>query len=125
MDRGQQYLEAGAHALFIEAPASREQMATIGSTFGQQLPLVHNLVEGGGSPIDDPAELAQLGYRIALYPAALLHQFVPGAQRLLEGITQTGHTLDFRDDMYELSDMNRILGADELLETGKRFEGKS
>jgi 2-methylisocitrate lyase-like PEP mutase family enzyme len=125
MDRAQQYLEAGADALFIEAPKNREQMAIIGKTFGGQLPLVHNLVEGGGSPIDDPAELAQLGYRIALYPAALLHQFVPGAQRLLDGIQQTGHTLDFRDDMVELSDMNRILGADELLEAGKRYEGKS
>jgi 2-methylisocitrate lyase-like PEP mutase family enzyme len=125
MDRGQQYLEAGADALFIEAPKSRDQMATIGSTFGQQLPLVHNLVEGGGSPIDDPVELEQLGYRIALYPAALLHQFVPGAQQLLTGIQQDGHTLAFRDQMYELSDMNRILGADELLAAGKRYEADS
>jgi 2-methylisocitrate lyase-like PEP mutase family enzyme len=125
MDRGQQYLEAGADALFIEAPKSRDQMATIGSTFGQQLPLVHNLVEGGGSPIDDPGELEQLGYRIALYPAALLHQFVPGAQQLLTGIQQDGHTLAFRDQMYELSDMNRILGADELLAAGKRYEADS
>lgn len=122
MQRAERYLEAGADALFIEAPKSREQMQLIGKRFGQRTPLVHNLVEGGNSPVEDVDDLQQLGYRIALYPAALLHQFTPGARELLEVIRKTGSTTSLRSRMCDLGDMNSLLGADELLATGRNYD---
>jgi 2-methylisocitrate lyase-like PEP mutase family enzyme len=124
LERAERYLAAGADALFIEAPASVEQMRTIGERFGARIPLVHNLVEGGGTPVEASAELQALGYRIALYPAALLHCFVPQATALLAEIRDTGTTLARRDSMYELADMNRLLGAAELLQAGRRYDAE-
>lgn len=125
MDRAERYLEAGADALFIEAPKTVKQMQQIGRQFGQRVPLIHNLVEGGCSPVESIDELQQLGYRVALYPAALLHQFTPQAQQLLDLIRDTGTTLSLRHEMCELSDMNRLLGADVLLSTGQTYDGEN
>ena len=125
LERAERYLDAGADALFIEAPKTVEQMRQIGQQFGSRVPLVHNLVEGGGSPVESIDELRQLQYRIALYPAALLHQFTPQAQQLLDVIQQTGSTASLRRQMYDLADMNTLLGADKLLGTGQRYDGAS
>ena len=121
IERAERYLEAGADVLFIEAPKSVAQMQHISQQFSDRIPLVHNLVEGGSSPVADSAALQQLNYKIALYPAALLHQFVPNAQQLLQHILQQGSTDAVRDKIYNLSDMNKLLGADELLASGKRY----
>jgi 2-methylisocitrate lyase-like PEP mutase family enzyme len=123
MERAELYLEAGADALFIEAPRSIEQMQAIGQAFGSRIPLVHNLVEGGNTPVEELQPLQQLGYRIALYPAALLHLYTPAAQGLLRTIREQGDTLSQRDAMYQLSDLNALLGADEMLDIGQRYDG--
>lgn len=123
LERAERYLEAGADALFIEAPQSVAQMQQIGRQFGPRTPLVHNLVEGGNSPLAGSAELQQLGYRLALYPAALLHHFVPAAQALLQVIAETGSTASLRSRMYGLGDMNRVLGAEHLLAAAGQYAG--
>jgi 2-methylisocitrate lyase-like PEP mutase family enzyme len=125
MERAQRYLEAGADALFIEAPRSVEQMQAIGAHFGRQVPLIHNLVEGGNTPVEELATVESLGYSLALYPAALLHQFTPQAQQLLAHIRRNGDTCDHREQMFELADMNRVLGAEQLLASGQRYDGDS
>ncbi len=121
LDRAERYLEAGADALFIEAPQSVQQMTEICARFAARTPLVHNLVEGGNTPTEDSAGLQQLGYRIALYPAALLHAFLPAARRVLEAIATQGNTLSLRADMVELQDMNALLGAADLIAAGHRY----
>lgn len=122
MDRAEQYLEAGADALFIEAPKTVEQMQQIATRFAGRIPLVHNLVEGGGSPVGDAAALEQLGYRIALYPAALLHLFVPQAQALLAHIRNAGSTAGW-PGLIDLNGINRVLGAPELLALSEHYWG--
>jgi 2-methylisocitrate lyase-like PEP mutase family enzyme len=122
MDRAQQYLDAGADALFIEAPQSTQQMREIGTRFGANIPLIHNLVEGGNSPVEQLQQVEELNYKIALYPAALLHQFTPAAQQLLAHIRREGDTLIYRDDMYQLADINKVLGAEQLLAAGQHFD---
>jgi len=120
LERAQRYREAGADALFVEAPKTVEQMQEISRRFATHIPLVHNLVEGGGSPVADADGLQQLGYRVALYPAALLHQFVPQAQGLLRHIREQGST-QARDDLIDLNRINAIVGAPELLATGESY----
>jgi 2-methylisocitrate lyase-like PEP mutase family enzyme len=121
LERAERYLEAGADALFIEAPATTEQMREIGRRFSARAPLVHNLVEGGNSPVQTAAQLESLAYRVALYPAALLHSFTPRAQQLLQVIRRTGSTDSVRDTLFQLADMNQLLGATELLAAGQRY----
>lgn len=120
LDRAEHYLEAGADALFIEAPKTLEQMQQISARFAGRMPLVHNLVEGGGSPVADAEALQALGYRMALYPAALLHLFVPQAQALLAHIRAQGSTQGY-PGLIDLNQINRILGAPELLALSERY----
>lgn len=120
LERAEKYREAGADALFIEAPKTVEQMQRISTQFAQRIPLVHNLVEGGGSPVPDAAALEALGYRIALYPAALLHLFVPQAQKLLAHIREGGSTRGF-EGLIDLSEINRVVGAPELLAVAEKY----
>lgn len=120
LERAEAYLEAGADALFIEAPKTMDQMRQISRQFANRIPLVHNLVEGGGSPLKDAAGLEALGYRIALYPAALLHAFVPKAQALLSQIKSRGST-QACDDLIDLPRINEVLGAEGLLDKTNRY----
>lgn len=120
LERAERYLEAGADVLFIEAPKTTEQMQQIASQFAGRVPLVHNLVEGGGSPIEDAAGLEALGYRIALYPAALLHAFVPQAQDLLAHIHEKGSTSEW-PGLIDLNRINEILGAPGLLALSEKY----
>lgn len=73
LDRASEFLEAGADILFIEAPGSVREMKTICRAF-PNVPLVINLVEDGRTPWRPRAELAAMGFSIALMPVtALLH----------------------------------------------------
>jgi 2-methylisocitrate lyase-like PEP mutase family enzyme len=120
LERAERYLEAGADALFIEAPKTAAQMQRIARQFASRIPLVHNLVEGGGSPVPDAASLETLGYRVALYPAALLHLFVPQAQALLAHIRSHGSTHGYAG-LIDLNRINTVLGAPDLLAAADRY----
>jgi 2-methylisocitrate lyase-like PEP mutase family enzyme len=122
LGRAERYLEAGADAIFVEAPTSLEQMQDIGERFGSRIPLIHNLVEGGGSPVHSTRELEALNYRIALFPASLLHLLVPTAQKMLAQLRRDGHLDPLRNQMIDLSVVNELLGADELLAKSKQYE---
>ncbi|MCA0900863.1 isocitrate lyase/PEP mutase family protein [Microbulbifer agarilyticus] len=122
LERAEHYLEAGADAIFVEAPANLEQMQIIGERLGSRTPLIHNLVEGGQSPVQSADELQALNYRIALFPASLLHLFIPAAQKLLAQLAQSGHLNELRNQMIDLATVNDLLGADELLAAGKKYQ---
>ncbi|MCB1689472.1 MAG: isocitrate lyase/PEP mutase family protein [Halioglobus sp.] len=124
VERGERYLEAGADVLFIEAPGSIEQINSIGEIFGQRIPLVYNLLEGGNSPISTASEVEAAGFRIALFPVALLHRAIPVMQNLLHTIATQGSTVDQHRDMLDITRINQLLGAPELLAGAKRYEGE-
>jgi 2-methylisocitrate lyase-like PEP mutase family enzyme len=119
--RGEAYRDAGAHALFIEAPTSAAAMRAIATQFAARIPLVHNLVEGGGSPVESCSALAELGYRLALHPATLLHLFTRQARELLQDLRRDGSSRRWEDRMHDLVQMTALLGGDALLAEGRRY----
>ena len=123
MERGERYLEAGADALFIEAPGDIAQIERIGEHFGQRTPLVYNLLEGGNSPLSTAAEVETAGFRIALFPVALLHRAIPAMQGLLQTIASDGSTVAQHSDMLDISGINQLLGAPDLLAVSERYRG--
>jgi 2-methylisocitrate lyase-like PEP mutase family enzyme len=70
IDRANRYAEAGADVIFVEAPQSQAEIERIAAEV--DAPLLINMVAGGLTPDTDPGALAALGYRIAIYPGALL-----------------------------------------------------
>jgi 2-methylisocitrate lyase-like PEP mutase family enzyme len=118
IDRGEAYLAAGADALFFEAPASRDDMATIARHFGGTIPLIHNLVEGGKSPVSNLSQLTDLGYKLGLFPLLSLHAGVPAQVAMLNHVLSQGSSTDFSGPMANLHDLNSFVGLESALETG-------
>lgn len=65
--RGHEYLEAGADILFIEAPGSLEELQIIGRTFPDNY-LFANMIEGGKTPLVSSDELADMNFKVVVYP---------------------------------------------------------
>jgi 2-methylisocitrate lyase-like PEP mutase family enzyme len=68
--RARAFSELGADILFVEAPATEEEMRRLCA----EAPGRHmaNMVEGGVTPILPPRRLEEIGYKIAAYPLTLL-----------------------------------------------------
>ncbi|MDU4959308.1 MAG: oxaloacetate decarboxylase [Sporomusaceae bacterium] len=108
LERGAAYAEAGADILFIEAPVDREQMQTITGTIKTYH--IANMVEGGKTPILPNAELAALGFKIAIYANAPLKAAVKGTKELLAHLQTHGTTADCESLMITMQERNEITG---------------
>jgi 2-methylisocitrate lyase-like PEP mutase family enzyme len=79
--RAERYLRAGADGIFIESPHDVAELALIGRKF--DVPQMANMLEGGRTPILTPAELAEMGFEIAIYGISLLMHSVRTMQDVL------------------------------------------
>jgi 2-methylisocitrate lyase-like PEP mutase family enzyme len=84
--RAERYLEAGADGIFIESPHDVAELALIGRKF--DVPQMANMLEGGRTPILKPAELAEMGFEIAIYGISLLMHSVRTMQDVLGKLAQ-------------------------------------
>ena len=122
LERAERYVEAGADALFVEAPRTLEEMTEIVRRFGGRSALMANMVEGGKTPILTRDELSELGFSLVISPGALVRALIPAAEAFLSSLKQYGSTLPFRERMTDLAGVNRRIGLDEMLELGDRYE---
>lgn len=107
IERGQQYLEAGADIIFVEAPQSEEELLEVSKSIN--CPLVANMVEGGKTPILPAEKLEKLGYKIAIYPNSVTRAMTKMGMKLYQELKNAGTTLDLKDDMYEFNELNELL----------------
>ncbi|MEZ5099907.1 MAG: isocitrate lyase/phosphoenolpyruvate mutase family protein [Thermoleophilia bacterium] len=124
--RGLAFAGAGADAIFVEAPASDEELDRIGRELGATgLPLVANMVEGGKTPLHSAEELAAMGFRLVIFPGFLMRLTSRAAQ---EGLAELARGLDSRpllDRMLMFDGVQRIVGTDELVARVKSYEEPS
>jgi 2-methylisocitrate lyase-like PEP mutase family enzyme len=69
--RCQAFRELGADITFLEAPTNEDEMRRYCAEV--EGPKMANLIEGGKTPLVAPAQLAAIGYTIAVYPLTLLN----------------------------------------------------
>jgi 2-methylisocitrate lyase-like PEP mutase family enzyme len=122
MERAEAYVEAGADVLFVEAPGSPDQMRRVCDAFGRRVPLLANMVEGGATPIASAEALGELGFRVVIYPGALVRAVVWTTQRLLASLRANGTTAEYRDRMLDIGGLNAVLGTRDLLAAGERYD---
>lgn len=96
--RGHAYVEAGADALFIEAPRTRDELVLVGKELAG-VPLVVNVVEGGKTPQLELAEYAELGFSIVLYANYLMRSMMSAGLDALQHLAATGETASRADQM--------------------------
>lgn len=121
LERADAYLAAGADVLFIEAPQTREQLTDIGQRFGQRVPLLANMVEGGSTPITDAHDLQNLGFSIAIFPGGIVRALARTAQDYYANLHAQGSNKAFADRMFDFNGLNEVIGTQEMLERGKKY----
>ncbi|WP_425058270.1 isocitrate lyase/PEP mutase family protein [Sporomusa carbonis] len=114
IERAKAYEEAGADVLFIESPESMEEMKRITATFS--VPVLANMVEGGRTPLVPVTELADIGYKIVIYPTASTYTLTFAINRLMENLKQTGTTAGMLDQMVTFTEFNELIGLPQIRE---------
>lgn len=124
VDRAGRYLEAGADALFIEAPRSLDELKAICTTFRGRAPLMANMVEGGATPITNAADLDALGFSLVIFPGGIVRALARAAQDYYASLQATGSNTAFKDRMFDFSGLNGRIGTADMLALGARFQGQ-
>lgn len=122
VERAQAYRDAGADVLFVEAPGDDEQMHTLGRELGSQVPLLANMVEGGKTPLKSSQELAEMGFKIVIYPGAMVRVLAHAARGYLGTLKADGSTEAFRDRMLDFNELQEIVGTEDMLAAGRRYD---
>ncbi|MCE2487033.1 MAG: isocitrate lyase/PEP mutase family protein [Desulfurellaceae bacterium] len=119
--RAEAYLEAGADCLFFEAFESVKQMEAACRRFSN-IPLLINLVEGGKTPFLPAPDLADMGFRIAIYPVTGVLAAAYQMKKVYGALKQTGTTQGMWHEMLPFNEVvNGLLGWDQALEFIDRY----
>jgi len=121
-ERAESYIEAGADVLFIEAPETIEEMQAITSRFSDRIPLLANMVEGGKTPVKNASVLEAMGFAIVIFPGGLVRAISHHMQAYFSNLLAEGSNAKFIDHMHDFKGLNDIIGTDDMLELGKRYE---
>ena len=120
--RAELYLEAGADVLFVEALRTKEQMQQGLARIAGRASMLANMVEGGKTPLMSAAELEALGYGIVIFPGGLVRALTRTATEYFANLRQTGSTNNFRDRMLDFDELNGVLGTQDYLKLGRRYD---
>lgn len=120
--RAHAYIDAGADVIFVEAPQDETQMALVASEVGSRVPALANMVEGGKTPLKTKDELDALGFRLVITPGALARAVVWQAQGFLSDLKANGTTRGWRDRMLDLAGLNAVIGLNDQVAIGQRYE---
>ena len=104
------YKEAGADALFVEAPLSVAELEQIAAELPG--PLVANMIERGVTPNLTRSELEQLGFNLIVCPLAALFAAAKAATDVLRELKERETTAGAIDWMLGFDDFNQLVGLE-------------
>ena len=118
--RGQAFKAAGADAVFIEAPESKQEMKEI----SRQVPgpLVANMLERGVTPLMGPKELKELGFDLIVWPLAPLYAAAKSLTEIYTTLRRDGSTMAILDQLMPFDDFNRIVGLNEKYALDEKYK---
>ena len=113
------YREAGADALFVEAPQSQEELAYISRELPP--PLVANMLEGGVTPLLNREELATLGFQLVVCPLTALYASAKIMREMFGLIKSSGTTRDALDRLLSFQDFHDVIGLHDYYKLDDRY----
>lgn len=117
--RGRRYAEAGADVIFVESPETAEEMRAVCRAI--PAPCLANMVEGGRTPLLPQHDLAEIGYRIVIYPNALTRVFARAGLELLGELKRTGTTAGMLPSMLTHGELWELFGRERWSDLERRF----
>ena len=121
MRRCEDYIRAGADALFIEALRSREEARKVADIF--DVPLLYNFVESGKSPLIPAHELEEMGFKMVIFPASALMAACRVVGDLMGHLKTHGTTEQLMPGMASLAEAFETVGLSRMLATDSRYSG--
>jgi methylisocitrate lyase len=104
------YKEAGADALFVEAPQSIEELERIAASLPG--PLVANMVERGVTPHLSRSELRELGFSLVVCPLAALYAATRAVIEVLTELRDQETTAGAYERMVTFDEFNALVELD-------------
>ena len=117
--RARLYLDAGADAIFPEALETAEEFAAFARAVSK--PLLANMTEFGRSPNLDLRRLADMGYRMVLYPLTAYRVALRAAERALARLRDQGHQRDLLPEMLTRAELYDLLGYQDYEERDQAY----
>ena len=101
------YREAGADALFVEAPESVEELERIAAALPP--PLVANMIERGVTPHLTRSQLRDLGFSLIVCPLAALFAAARAVEEVLRELHDRETTAAMVDRMLAFDELNALV----------------
>ena len=120
LQRARIYREAGADALFVEAPQSEGEIEAVAQAF-PDVPLLFNYAEGGKTPPVTYAFLRELGFKLVIFPLTMLLSATEAIRSALQRIKVDGTPVELVPSMLPFGDFLDFIGMAEIHELEERF----
>lgn len=120
LERANAYVDAGADVIFVEAPTTLEQCRAIPGNVNA--PTLFNWAYGGKSPELSFDQIAQCGYRLAIFPDTLF-AVASALEDFYGSLKRTGTIAEYaqRSGMMNFNAFNALIGLDEVAALDRRF----
>ena len=119
IERCRRYHDAGADALFVEAPNSVEDLKQIGRSL--PTPLVANMLEGGVTPLLSKAELSALGFQLILCPLTGLYASAKAMRDMFALIRSAGTTQPAMDRLLTFQEFHKIIDLEAYYSLDEKY----
>jgi len=113
------YKEAGADALFVEAPESIEELERVAQALPG--PLVANMVERGVTPHLSRSELRDLGFGLIVCPLAALYAAARAVTDVLTELSDKETTAGAYERMLTFDEFNALVDLERRYEDEARY----
>jgi carboxyvinyl-carboxyphosphonate phosphorylmutase len=120
LDRARRYRDAGADALFIEALVSEAEIEAAAAAF-PGVPLLFNWAEGGKTPPVSLDRLAELGYRIVIFPIGTLLAATAAMRRILKEIATAGTPAAVLGELPTFGEFTDFIGLPEVRDIEQHY----
>ena len=82
------------------------------------------MVEGGKTPIRSADELAEIGYKIAIFPGGAVRAIALHLQEYFQQLLANGNNTSFSQKMYDFNELNDVIDTTQLLQLGSKYQEK-
>jgi methylisocitrate lyase len=112
--RAEKYVEAGADGIFPEALQNTDEFREFAKMV--EVPLLANMTEFGKSPLLSLRELADIGYRLVIFPMSAFRVSMKASEEFLRDLKQSGTQADWIEKMQTRQELYNLLEYDPTAE---------
>jgi methylisocitrate lyase len=120
VERANSYVAAGADAIFPEALQSPDEFRDFAREV--KAPLLANMTEFGKSPSLSVPELAELGYRMVIFPQSAFRVSMKTTQEFFRALKSAGTPNDWLSRMQTRKELYETLNYDPAAESWRGYE---